>query len=70
LIILRHVLEHSYRPQKLLSELVALLSPIGMIYIKVPNLNSGCAKIFKKYWTLFYPPYHVFIIQKNRYHGC
>jgi ubiquinone/menaquinone biosynthesis C-methylase UbiE len=60
LIILRHVLEHSHRPVDLLKKLASVLSKKGgVLYIEVPNLNSGCAKFFGHNWKLFYVPRHI-----------
>lgn len=60
LIILRHVLEHSHHPVTLLVELASRLASKGILYIEVPNLESGCAKIFGRYWKGFYVPRHIF----------
>lgn len=60
LIILRHVLEHTYHPIQLVKSLSESLAPDGLIYIEVPNLDSGCAKIFGKYWKGYYVPRHLF----------
>jgi len=59
-IMLRHVLEHTHHPVQLLKYLAGRLAPDGVIYIEVPNLNSGCAKIFGKYWKGYYVPRHIF----------
>lgn len=60
LIILRHVLEHTHHPVELVKNLSRLLAPNGVIYIEVPNLDSGCAKIFGKFWKNYYVPRHIF----------
>ncbi len=61
LILLRHVLEHSHHPIQLLAHLKNALKPHGVIYIEVPNLNSGCARVFKKLWAShYYAPYHLY----------
>lgn len=59
-IILRHVLEHTHHPIELLKFLKKRLSINGILYIEVPNLDSGCAKIFGKYWKGYYVPRHIF----------
>jgi 2-polyprenyl-3-methyl-5-hydroxy-6-metoxy-1,4-benzoquinol methylase len=59
LIFLRHVLEHSHRPVDLLKKLASVLSRGGVIYVEVPNLNSGCAKFFGRNWKGFYVPRHI-----------
>ena len=63
LIILRHVLEHSHHPMQLLLDLKNRLTQKGILYVEVPNLESGCAKVFKKYW-IYKPPYHIFYFTK------
>lgn len=65
LIILRHVLEHTHHPVELLKLLSSLLAPEGILYIEVPNLKSGCAKIFRRYWKGYYVPRHVFHFTKK-----
>ncbi|MBN1689470.1 MAG: class I SAM-dependent methyltransferase [Dehalococcoidia bacterium] len=60
LIILRHVLEHAHYPVRLLHDLGQHLTSAGILYLEVPNLESGCAAVFKKYWTPYYVPRHIF----------
>lgn len=60
LIILRHVLEHTHYPVDLLNALGARLTSTGIMYIEVPNLESGCARVFRRYWKGYYVPRHVF----------
>lgn len=59
-ILLRHVIEHYHNPIELLKKLKKRLNKNGIIYIEVPNLNSGTAKIFKNKWHLYYLPRHMF----------
>jgi SAM-dependent methyltransferase len=59
-IILRHVLEHTHYPVRLLKNLGQRLTSNGMLYVEVPNLDSGCARVFGKYWKSYYVPYHIF----------
>jgi hypothetical protein len=37
----------------------------GFYIIEVPNLNSGCAKVFGKYWKGYYVPRHIFHFTKQ-----
>ena len=60
LIILRHVLEHTHHPIELLKNLAGRLSSDGVLYIEVPNFDSGCAKVFGRYWKNYYVPRHIF----------
>jgi 2-polyprenyl-3-methyl-5-hydroxy-6-metoxy-1,4-benzoquinol methylase len=59
-ILLRHVLEHTHHPVALLERLAARLKPGGVLYIEVPNLNAGCARVFGGAWSLYYLPRHIF----------
>ena len=60
LIILRHVLEHTHHPIDLIRFLGSRLKPEGILYIEVPNLHAGCARIFKGKWKGYYVPRHIF----------
>ena len=60
LIVLRHVLEHSYVPSIQLSNLRDRLSQDGEIYIEVPNLRCSWARLAGKHFPGYYAPYHVF----------
>ena len=60
LIILRHVLEHTHHPIDLIRFLGSRLKPGGILYIEVPNLDAGCARIFKNKWKGYYVPRHIF----------
>ena len=60
IIILRHVLEHSYNPLALLTTLSSKLHKGGIMYIEVPNRRSGCVSVFGQYWKNHYVPRHVF----------
>jgi SAM-dependent methyltransferase len=58
LILLRHVLEHTYDPVQFLEFLRKLLSDEGVLAIEVPSLNTPFRKIFGKCWDGYYVPYH------------
>jgi 2-polyprenyl-3-methyl-5-hydroxy-6-metoxy-1,4-benzoquinol methylase len=60
LIILRHVLEHTHHPIDLIRLLGSRLKPKGVLYIEVPNVNSGSARLFGSKWTGYYVPRHIF----------
>jgi 2-polyprenyl-3-methyl-5-hydroxy-6-metoxy-1,4-benzoquinol methylase len=60
LIFLRHVLEHTHRPVELIRLLASRLQPTGVLYIEVPNLRSGCARVFGGKWKGYYAPRHIF----------
>ena len=58
-IFLRHVLEHSPHPDELLTELRLLLAGGGRLYVEVPNLNAGLARIFRSLYAGWYVPRHL-----------
>ena len=64
LIILRHVLEHTYNPEEIILYLKNKLNINGLLHIEVPNLDSGGAKIFRKYWQ-HYVPQHIMHFTKE-----
>ncbi|MFA5099931.1 MAG: class I SAM-dependent methyltransferase [Candidatus Omnitrophota bacterium] len=60
IIMLRHVLEHVHHPLSLVKILAGKLNKTGILCIETPNVDSGCAKLFKKYWLGYYVPRHIF----------
>ncbi len=60
LILLRHVLEHVIDPVQFLENLRNHLDDNGILLIEVPNLKSGSARTFGKYYHGYYVPYHIF----------
>ena len=58
-IFLRHVLEHSHDPIRLLQLLALKLGNDGRIILEVPNFDSTFRKIFKKSWVGNYLPRHI-----------
>lgn len=56
---LRQVLEHLSSPRVTLQRLFELLEPGGTIYLSLPNIDSFGARIFRKYWIGYWPPFHV-----------
>lgn len=58
LVLCRHVLEHSYDPVGLLSELSDLLLPGGVLMVEVPSLETKARLLFGKYWDGHYVPFH------------
>ena len=73
---LNMMLEHAENPHNLLQIINKILKKTGLLYIEVPNMNSGLLKLinlyyrFKgKYWSAFlsplHPPYHCYGYQKS-----
>jgi len=70
------VLEHVEDPHKLLMIISKILKENGLLYIEVPNMNSGLLKIINLYYRLkgkgwspflspLHPPYHCYGYQKS-----
>ena len=60
LIILRHVLEHVHDPIQFLRNLIKRLNENGLIYLEVPNIDSGLARILRGKSKLLYAPRHIY----------
>lgn len=61
IIILRQVLEHLENPQKVLNNIFENgLKDGGLLFIKIPRLDSWEAAFFKKYWHGYDLPRHRF----------
>jgi SAM-dependent methyltransferase len=58
MVLCRHVLEHSYDPIHMLTQLKTLLRPQGILAIEVPSLETKLASLFGKHWDGYYVPYH------------
>ena len=58
-IFLNHVLEHVPRPKQLISHLIELTTPGGIIYIRTPNGQSLLARICGANWRGWETPRHL-----------
>ena len=59
LIVMHHVLEHLYHPQKILDICNKLLLPGGKLVVSVPNIASWEARVFGRRWAGLDIPRHV-----------
>ena len=64
-IIARHVFEHLGEPVKVLTKIKAGLADGGILFLKLPRLDSWEAKFFKKYWHGYDLPRHRFHYSKD-----
>lgn len=55
------VLEHLHDPLANLEEIARILAPDGILIIRVPNLDSWDARIFKHNWAGFDSPRHLYV---------
>jgi SAM-dependent methyltransferase len=60
IIILNHVLEHLSYPKTTLTEINRILKHEGELIISIPNVNSFEARHFKKYWSAWELPRHLY----------
>jgi len=58
LVFLNHVLEHFLDPQAAMRKLASLVSPSGLLYIRVPNHNSYDRRAMGNAWPA-YAPFHI-----------
>jgi 2-polyprenyl-3-methyl-5-hydroxy-6-metoxy-1,4-benzoquinol methylase len=58
LILLNHVLEHFLDPNESMKKLAAMLTPGGILYIRVPDHDSYDRKAYGKNWPA-YAQYHI-----------
>jgi len=57
---LRHVLEHTPAPKKMLKDLSRILAPEGSIQVIVPNHGGLNARLFGKHWESLDLPMHLY----------
>lgn len=55
------VLEHVHDPLATLSEIHRILKPGGLLVVRVPNLASWDARLFKRYWAGLDAPRHLYL---------
>ena len=54
------VLEHLYRPRRVMEQVAEWLKPGGIFYVLVPNVESAEARVFGTYWQGLELPRHLF----------
>lgn len=58
-IILRNVLEHISNPIPLIKEIWRIIKKEGILFIRIPNINSVDYKLFREYWYVVQDPGHI-----------
>ncbi|MFI5244764.1 MAG: class I SAM-dependent methyltransferase [Gemmatimonadales bacterium] len=58
-IVMSHVVEHLVDPVRILRDVLAKLSPGGLLYVAVPDIESLQFRIFGKYWDAINPLVHM-----------
>jgi SAM-dependent methyltransferase len=69
LILLRHLVEHVHDPVAFLRSMADRLSPDGIMYIEVPNLESANIKLFGRRTNAYSVPYHLFHFDAKSLHA-
>jgi len=59
-ITMRHFLEHTKNPSQCIKKAKSLLKKDGLLFIKVPNIESFAFSISGKRWNWLSPPAHLF----------
>lgn len=54
------VLEHVYEPRQFLAKVLEWLKPGGILYVKLPNIDSWEAKLLGTYWYGLEMPRHLY----------
>jgi 2-polyprenyl-3-methyl-5-hydroxy-6-metoxy-1,4-benzoquinol methylase len=54
------VLEHIYEPRQFLAKILEWLKPGGILYVKLPNIDSWEAKLLGTYWYGLELPRHLY----------
>jgi 2-polyprenyl-3-methyl-5-hydroxy-6-metoxy-1,4-benzoquinol methylase len=58
-IVMSHVIEHLADPGRVLRDVLAKLSPGGVLYAAVPDIGSLQFRVFGKYWDAINPMVHM-----------
>jgi SAM-dependent methyltransferase len=58
-LIMSHVVEHLSEPGRVLREVLAKLTPGGLLYVAVPDIESLQFRIFGKHWDAVNPMVHM-----------
>jgi SAM-dependent methyltransferase len=70
IVVLSHVIEHTFDPIALLNECKRVLRPGGKIIIATPNSSSLCHKLFGKNWRGLEVPRHLMIFSQLNLETC
>jgi 2-polyprenyl-3-methyl-5-hydroxy-6-metoxy-1,4-benzoquinol methylase len=65
IIVVHHVLEHLRDPQAVIQKIKRLLKPSGLLVVAVPNIESLCFWVFRKYWSQLDVPRHLYSFSKK-----
>ena len=66
LITMRYLLEHTTDPRKYIKKTSKLLDGGGLLFLKLPNINSFSSKLCKEYWEWMSPPAHLMFFSPKK----
>jgi 2-polyprenyl-3-methyl-5-hydroxy-6-metoxy-1,4-benzoquinol methylase len=69
-VVLSHVIEHTFDPISLLNECKRVLKPSGKIVIATPNCSSLCHRLFGKNWRGLEVPRHLMLFSQSNLEIC
>ncbi len=58
-VVLSNVLEHSLKPNEMLSHVRRILNPGGQVWISCPNNRSWLRSLFGRFWINWHVPFHI-----------
>ncbi len=59
-----HVIEHVFKPDEFISQLLKLVKPGGVLYLETPNADSHLLYGEKERYTFLIPPEHLCILSR------
>lgn len=65
IVIMNHVIEHLYDPERTVKKINTMLRPKGILFVKTPNIDSVEKVFFKKYWAPFEAPRHTLLFSST-----
>lgn len=69
-IVLRHIIEHSINPIRLLRKCKGILKPGGRLIVITPNIESLGYRFFKESWVHLDPPRHFYLFSCRTLKTC
>ncbi|MHC4577582.1 MAG: methyltransferase domain-containing protein [Planctomycetota bacterium] len=65
LVTMWHVLEHLHDPRAMLTRILRILQPDGLLALQVPDISHPRARYYGRRWKHFEPPVHLWYFSKT-----